>query len=410
MTTPSAFPTFRNASRSLAAAIPLLMSIPSLPLFAGPLVDPDATPETVALYNNLSRVAGQHVLFGAQDTLAYGYSWIGEPDRSDVKDVTGAFPALYGWDLHNVGLPEPETAPDPAAGFNKITPEKLVRWVREGHSRGGVITFSWHMPNPVTGGTFYDTTPAVKTILPGGEMHAEFLRRLDAAAAFFKELEPIPVIFRPWHEHNGDWFWWCKGSTDEADYIALWRFTVEYLRDTKDVHNLLYAISPDRSRMDLADGTDAFLWAYPGDAYVDIFGLDDYWDAGHSANEAEEEQRHGEFVKSLELLVQVAREHGKLPALTETGSDKLKNPQWWTGVLLKALDANETTRQVAYVQVWRNANRELEGRDHFYVPPHLEHPSAADFIQFRQSSLILFEDELPDMYAGAKTEDGCCGQ
>lgn len=49
------------------------------------------------------------------------------------------------------------------------------------------------------------------------------------------EGELIPVIFRPYHEHNGDWFWWGKGVNSEEDYIKLWQFTVEYLRDEKDV-------------------------------------------------------------------------------------------------------------------------------------------------------------------------------
>lgn len=57
--------------------------------------------------------------------------------------------------------------------------------------------------------------------------------------------EYVPVLFRPFHEHTGNGFWWGKGNCTAEEYIALWRFTLEYLRDTKGVHNLLYVYSPD---------------------------------------------------------------------------------------------------------------------------------------------------------------------
>jgi len=56
-------------------------------------------------------------------------------------------------------------------------------------------------------------------------------------------LRAIPIIFRPWHENNQRRFWWAVRG-DGRDFIKLWRFTVEYLRDTSGVHNLLYAYTP----------------------------------------------------------------------------------------------------------------------------------------------------------------------
>ena len=64
--------------------------------------DKDATKETKALYSNLKKLAQKGFMFGHQDALAYGVTWKYEKSRSDVKDVTGDYPAVYGWDLGGI--------------------------------------------------------------------------------------------------------------------------------------------------------------------------------------------------------------------------------------------------------------------------------------------------------------------
>lgn len=355
------------------------------------LVDAEATQETVNLYESLSDLKGEHVLFGHQATLAYGYNWYGESGRSDVKDVTGSYPALYGWDIADfLRTDQSEEETDQLI-------EQSLEWARLGLERGGVLTYAWHMSNPATGKSFYDTTPAVRTILEGGEKHAEYKRTLDIVAGFFNELSPQPVIFRPFHEHNGDWFWWGKGLVSEEDYITLWQFTVDYLRDTKDVHNVIYAFSPDRSRTDIDSFSEDYFYGYPGDDYVDIIGLDNYWDVGHPANETPEDVQQEQFIQSLTYTAQIADSLGKIPALTETGLEAIPDPDFWTDKMLAALDANEWTRQITYLQVWRNANFEREQRDHYYAP-FSGQVSEDDFLKFVQTERILLEDELPEMY------------
>jgi mannan endo-1,4-beta-mannosidase len=273
-----------------------------------------------------------------------------------------------------------------------------VGYVKEGLSRGGLITYAWHMRNPVTNRSFYDTTRAVHTILPGGENHETYKETLDQVAAYFKEFDPMPIIFRPFHEHNGDWFWWGKGLAGEDEYIALWRFTVQYLRDEKEVHNILWAFSPDRSRMDIKHFKRDYFYAYPGDEFVDIIGYDNYWDVGHPANNNPPDVQAKDFVHGLSMLAQIADSLAKIPALTETGLEAIPDSLFWTQTLLKALLANEWTRKITYLQVWRNATFERERRDHYYAP-FPGQASAADFIKFKESEYILFEDELPDMYS-----------
>ena len=353
------------------------------------LVDEAALPSAHQLYNKLQVISQDHVLFGHQETLAYGYNWIGDADRSDVREVTGSFPAVYGWDFSVLS----ENPPD---DHYQITREKLLNWVRQGASRGGVVTFSWHAPNPVNGGNYNDKAPALPSILPGGVGHKRFCGMLDQIASFFKDAAPVPIIFRPYHEHNGDWFWWGKGHATEDEYISLWRFTVEYLRDRKGVHNLLYAFAPDRSRMQPGSEEDYF-YGYPGDDYVDILGLDNYFDVGSHWNKATAEQQEADFVMSLELVVRLAEERGKIPTLSESGLDRIEIPNWWMDRLYHGINANESTRKIAYVLVWRNANHNAEERDHFHVP-HRDHSGVRDFQAFKDTELILFENELPSWF------------
>lgn len=87
------------------------------------------------------------------------------------------------------------------------------------------------------------------------------------------EGKPIPIIFRPFHEHTQTWSWWGASCTTATEFIALWKFTVNYLRDTKGIHQFIYAISP---QMDTVKTEDDFLFRWPGDDYVDFIGMDCY--------------------------------------------------------------------------------------------------------------------------------------
>jgi len=97
------------------------------------------------------------------------------------------------------------------------------------------------------------------------------------------------------------------------------------------------------------------------------------------------------------MLMEMAEERGKIPAMTETGYETITDSTWWTDVLLAGINANETTRRIAYVLVWRNANHENDRPDHYYAP-YEGHPSADNFREFREHELMLFEDDLPDLY------------
>lgn len=339
--------------------------------------DPAATPKTKQLLRNLHRLLDRGVMFGHQDDLAYGLDpsgqrWLdqGQANRSDVKSVAGAYPAVFGWELGHVEL-------DSARSLDAVPFARIRQYVQQVYAQGGVNTISWHLDNPHNGKTAWDTARTVSFILPGGRDHAKYVQYLDRLAAFLGSLrgskgEAIPVIFRPFHEHTGSWFWWGEQNCTAAEYKALWAFTLNYLRDTKKLHNLLTAYSAAEAR-DQAH----YLERYPGDAYVDVVGFDAYYAGDGLAFQKQ-------MATELPIITAVAREHHKLPALTETGFERLPTPDWWTKTLLPALAGY----RLSYALVWRN------GRPDHYYAPYPGQASAADFKQFSQDKKMLFENKV----------------
>src|SRR5690606_4450272 len=105
----------------------------------------------------------------------------------------------------------------------------------DAYKKGGVITVSWHLDNPTSGGDSWDKTPAVSDIISGGKHHEKYKEWVARVADFFKSVtvdkEPIPIVFRPFHEMNGGWFWWGEGNCSSEDYKTLWKETVNLLRN-----------------------------------------------------------------------------------------------------------------------------------------------------------------------------------
>lgn len=339
------------------------------------VTDAQATPRTANLLRNLRRIADEgHTLFGHQCSSLYGIGWSGDDDRSDVKSITGQYPALMGWDLAQIEL----------GGEVNIDGDRfddMRSHILASYARGGVTTIGWHTTNPVTGGTAWDTTPAVKQILPEAPLHELYCGWLDTLADFLLSLrapdgEPVPVLFRPFHEHTGNGFWWGKGNCTAADYVALWRFTLEYLRDRRGVHNLLWVYSPD-----IVQSQENYLEFWPGDDYVDVLGLDAYdrpsWEIDTQG------------LRLMRLLKHIAYLKNKPFAFTETGlENNTSQPKWWTQKLLKAIAG----MPVAYVLVWRN-----QDTGHFFGP----YPgcvSEEDFKAFAAEEQILLEDDLIGIY------------
>ena len=125
--------------------------------------DKKATREMINLYHNLKKLVAKGIMFGHQDDLAYGVGWKYEPGKSDVKDVTGDYPAVYGFELGRIELDQP-------VNIDSVPFDKMKIFIQTVYERGGVVTLSWHLNNPLTGKTAWDPAPGtVASILPGGQ-------------------------------------------------------------------------------------------------------------------------------------------------------------------------------------------------------------------------------------------------
>lgn len=340
--------------------------------------DKKATKETVELFKSLFQLQHKGIMYGHQDDLMYGTTWWYEKDRSDTKEFTGDYPAVAGFELGDLELGRERS-------LDSVSFVQIAEQIKAHYQRGGVITISWHANNPLTiqlpksanarmHGTAWDVSSkeVVASILPGGKNHEMFNAWLERLATFFISLKddkgtPIPFIFRPYHEHSGSFFWWGTTICTDEQYAALWRYTVEFLRDCKNLHNILYAYNTDR-----VTSLEQYLKGYPGDDIIDMLSLDMY-DRGP--------QFGPELDHALNFMTREAISRNKLTALSETG-ERRGMTDWWSTVLLPTV----SKYPVGYVLTWR----------HTYRPKATarRNPFAEDFINFYHSSRTLFLKDI----------------
>jgi len=339
--------------------------------------DKKATKETVALFRSLYNMKNEGIMYGHQDDLMYGYSWWNEKDRSDTRELVGDYPAVAGFELGHIELGSDHS-------LDSVSFTQIAARIKEHYKRGGVITISWHLNNPLTmqlkdkdpkwpNGTAWDVSSreVVSSILPGGTNNAMFNTWLERLATFFTGLKddkgtPIPFIFRPFHEHSGSFFWWGTNLCTDSQYVSLWRYTVEFLRDKKNIHNILYAYNTDR-----VTSLEQYMRGYPGDDITDMLSLDMY-DRGEAFG--------GELDKALGFITKEAVSRNKLTALSETGERKgMEN--WWSDVLLPVV----SRYPVGYVLTWRDAYKSK-----YSVSGNPAKSFTGDFMKFYDSPRTLF--------------------
>ncbi|KAF2509289.1 beta-mannosidase [Flavobacterium zhairuonense] len=355
------------------------------------LVDPNATKETVALFYNLKKLAKTKTAIGQQDAFNSYYQDAG--GDSDIKKNTGYDPAILGSDFMFI---TDKSNDGTANNWFYQQEQKIVADVKAAYAKGAVNTFCWHLREPnkeesfnVADMTADQKATAFRSILPGGTNNEWYKKKLDKVASVVSNLkgtngELIPIIFRPFHEFDGSWFWWGANFSTADEYKKAYQFTVDYLKNTKGVHNILYAFSPDNSYTTQAD----YLSRYPGDNYVDIIGMDNYGDFNNQGQAGADRAN-----SKLKMLSDYAKTKVKIAALTETGyrvtSSTPAITDWFSTLLYSALTKNDI--QISYVMFWNN------NKDGYYVP-NGSVSNANDFKTFATKSKSALVNSLPKMY------------
>ncbi|MDE6097907.1 MAG: glycoside hydrolase family 26 protein [Muribaculaceae bacterium] len=333
------------------------------------------TPGTPAqqLYGQLQSAVDSHrFYFGHHDDPAYGRDWRYVEGNSDVKTLAGAYPGMMSWDMGMIEV-------DSANNLDGVPFAFMASEIVKQHERGGVSTISWHPLNPVTGGNSWDTSASPLQLMQDNPAVGDTLAVwVDRVADFIGSLRDqngkrVPVIFRPWHENSGSWFWWGSAYRDDQQYTDLWKLTRERF-DAKGIDNVLWAYSPDKDI-----DREQYLATYPGDEYVDILACDIYHFDGENGVADFRRRVDSQFP----YIVEEAARRGKLAAFAETGLEGITMPEWYTEVLLPVMKRYP----LAYVCVWRNANIN-ENPKHYYVP-YKGHAAEADFVKFASDPAVI---------------------
>ena len=250
------------------------------------LVDPKASEETGKLYAYLNGLrASKYLLYGQQikepeDAARWG--------KQRKQGVVQDDPAIVMLDLHVFGklLHEKQVngGKKPLTFFQaeKKAKAELMHYAAAWNEREILQGISVNPPNSAlvqekgkvneTWDYSEDTSHVlteglVPRILPGGDLNPVFTGYLDLAADYAQMLQEkgIPVVFYPYPESSSEHVWWGKTGCSDAEFRNLYRYTVEYMRDVRQAHNLLYVYTPGKD----AEG-GAIDPRYPGDAFVDL--------------------------------------------------------------------------------------------------------------------------------------------
>ncbi len=242
-------------------------------------VTPDATPEAVELLNFLYRITGQHTLSGQHNYPA-------DKDRHTVaaSRAWGKTPAVFGKDWGFAKEGDQDSA---------YVRNELVAQLKEHYRNGSLVVMCWHevpptADEPVTfmrrrgGGTVTNlnsvqgqlTEAQYKDLLtPGTALHRRWCAQVDAIVPYLKKLEEahVPLLWRPFHEMNGTWFWW-GGRRVEYGTAAMYKMMFDRLVKHHKIKNLIWVWNVDRP-----EGTSLkFQECWPGPEYVDVLSLDCY--------------------------------------------------------------------------------------------------------------------------------------
>ena len=339
------------------------------------------------LIERLDTLRQKGYMFGHQDDPMYGLTWAYDKDSSDVKNVCGDYPAVMGFELGGIEMGDEKNLD--SVPFTRITEEVVNHY-----KRGGIVTLSWHPRNPLTTiegggnagqkfpeGTAWDITDStvVKNVLEGGEKHELFQGWMQRMSDFLATLktedgQKVPIIFRPWHENNGSWFWWGEKLCTADEYKALWNMLQDKLK-ADGFDNLVWAYSPGMAA-DLTE--EKFMERYPGNDRIDLIGVDGYqWGS--------KEDFMAQLDQNLGMITRFCEKNGKIAALTETGLKNLTDPTWWTSSLKPVVEKYP----ISYLLVWRNDKNEWFG-------PSPIKPDKDSFMEFYNDGKTLFLKDIEE--------------
>ena len=219
------------------------------------LSNPNSDGRTKKIFAYICENFGRNIISAQQESI-----WRGSPEyeMDYIKEVTGKLPAMRGLDFKD-------------NDFGGVV-ERSKAWA----ARGGLVTICWHTGVAVSDypESKSDDPDFDRLFTEGTEENTTLMSSWDKAARALAELRDagVTVLWRPFHEFDGKWFWWGKGGAE--NFVQLWRLMYDKFTNEYKLNNLIWVLGYADY---VVDG-----W-YPGDGYCDIIGSDTYNNSTHKS-------------------------------------------------------------------------------------------------------------------------------
>lgn len=288
-------------------------------------VNPNATPEARALLAFLYRISGKHILLGQHNPP----SNIAKRTEQAYQ-MTGKYPAVFGQDF---GYSKEGTLDDIT-----LRPA-IVEEIKRQHRLGSIITMTWHALRPIDDEpvTWKESVQAQITdeqwtelITPGTPLYKKWCGQVDVIAGYLKQLQEarIPILWRPYHESGGSWFWW-NGRKGERGFVALYRQLFDRFVNHHKLNNLLWVWNSAEPRDKEPNLAGPYEEHFPGLDYCDVLSVDIYFGFVQS--------HHDDLVRLAAGKPVALGEVGRMP----TPETLDAQPQWtwfltWSGSLVRS--------------------------------------------------------------------------
>ncbi|MDR1258368.1 MAG: glycoside hydrolase family 26 protein [Tannerellaceae bacterium] len=240
-------------------------------------VNPGITPEAKALLLKLYQSVDEGKIISAQHHSEYQMiqpEWY-EQDRNRIMEASGKTPLMWGGDM----------------GWER---QMVINHAIDEYEKGHIITLMWHSQRPLDEGATifreqcqgeFSDEEWQELVTPGTDAYNGWLAKADEVAGYLKQLKDknIPVLWRPYHEMNGEWFWWGD-RRGENGFIKLWKMMYDRYVNYHHLDNLIWVWNANGPRdipNDTAYDYDLF---FPGVEYVDVLATDIYnndWKQSH---------------------------------------------------------------------------------------------------------------------------------
>ncbi|PUA40597.1 hypothetical protein C8Z91_03820 [Paenibacillus elgii] len=290
-------------------------------------VNPNASQAAKNVLSYFYSITGNKIIAGQHNNFESPHQY-----TNQAFSISGKYPGLWGSDFGYGASGQTNMSTD----RQRVVDHAKTAWLTD----GDIVTLTWHevKPNEAENAGWasvqgdYTSQQMTDLVTPGTTLYNQWLTRVDEIASYLKQLRDanVPVLWRPYHEGNGDWFWWSGKPTQ---YKQLWINMYNRFTNYHGLNNLIWVYGPNANNQWAGPLADY----YPGSQYVDMLAQDIY-DGDYS-------QSYYDEITALAQGKPVGiGENGEFPNISTLKSSQPKYSYFmtWGGGYLTAKNSNAT--------------------------------------------------------------------